>query len=211
MNFPISSSRRLSNYDYHFEVSIRLPFSLILVISIEVSYQTCNEFRYYAVYRRIDMLAVSFVKIILITAVVDIVSGETNFVDKDSKLRGFFEPQWFKENIPFVEFPDKAIEDVYYYRWSSLKRHLRYTVPGAGYIITEFVHKVGYSQKFDTISAAAGHHIYEARWLRNTRYVQVSQQRDNLFSTIDIKSHDHRITLTSGREKEEPPNNIQNG
>lgn len=101
------------------------------------------------------------------------VSGQgTNFVNQDSKLEGFFEPQWFKDNIPFIELPDKEIEDVYYYRWSSLKRHLRYTVPGAGYIVTEFVHKVGYSQKFDTINAAAGHHIYESRWLRNTRYVQ---------------------------------------
>lgn len=118
------------------------------------------------------MLAISFVLIIITAALSD--STETQFVDKDSKLTNFFEPQWFKDNIPFVEVPDKEIEDIYYYRWSSLKRHLRYTVPGAGYIITEFVHKVGYSQKFDTINAAAGHHIYEARWLRNTRYVQVS-------------------------------------
>lgn len=125
------------------------------------------------------MVASSFVKVLLITAVTNIANGETNFVNKDSKLRGFFEPQWFKDNIPFVEVPDKEIEDVYYYRWSSLKRHLRYTVPGAGYIVTEFVHKVGYSQKFDTINAAAGHHIYEARWLRNRRYVQVCQQKQN--------------------------------
>lgn len=114
-----------------------------------------------------------FVVILLTATSLDVSSKETNFVDKDSKLTNFFEPQWFKDNIPFVEVPDKEIEEVYYYRWSSLKRHLRYTVPGAGYIITEFVHKVGYSQKFDTINAASGHHIYEARWLRNARYVQV--------------------------------------
>lgn len=121
------------------------------------------------------MFANSLVIIIIIKVTLSVVScEETNFVNKDSKLENFFEPQWFKDNIPFVEVPVKEIEDIYYYRWSSLKRHLRYTIPGAGYIITEFVHKVGYSQKFDTINAAAGHHIYEARWLRNTRYVQVS-------------------------------------
>lgn len=122
------------------------------------------------------MFAYNFVIILLFTVVLGVVSEETYFVNKDSKLKNFFEPQWYKDNIPFVEVPDKEIEEVYYYRWSSLKRHLRYTTPGAGYIITEFVHKVGYSQKFDTINAAAGHHIYEARWLRNARYVQVSQQ-----------------------------------
>lgn len=111
----------------------------------------------------------SFAVILTFTTVLRVNTQGTNFVDKDSKLENIFEPQWFKDNIPFIE--------VYYYRWSSLKRHLRYTVAGAGYIITEFVHKVGYSQKFDTINAAAGHHIYEARWLRNTRYVQVSQLR----------------------------------
>jgi hypothetical protein len=106
-------------------------------------------------------------------ATVSVIGQRTNFVDEGSKVDSYAESQWFKDNIPFVEVPDKAIEDVYYYRFSSLKRHLRYTLPGAGYIVTEFVHKVGYSQKFDTINAAAGHHIDEARWLRNTRYVKV--------------------------------------
>jgi hypothetical protein len=101
------------------------------------------------------------------------IAQRTNFVNEDSKLVDYAEKQWFKDNIPFLEVPDDKIEAVYYYRWSSLKRHLRYTVPGAGYIVTEFVHKVGYSQKYDTINAAAGHHIDEARWLRDTNYVKV--------------------------------------
>ena len=98
----------------------------------------------------------------------------TNFVDQDSKVGKFAEPGWFKDNIPFLEVPNKEIEDVYYYRWSTLKRHLRYTVPGAGYLVTEFVHSTFYAQKFGSLNDAAGHHIYEARWLRNRRYVQVS-------------------------------------
>ncbi|CAL8144772.1 unnamed protein product [Orchesella dallaii] len=113
-----------------------------------------------------------FIYIALATLIGLASSQNTNFVDKDSKLVGFAEPQWFKDNIPFVEVPDTEIEQVYYYRFSSHKRHLRYAVPGVGYTVTEFVHKVGYSQKFDTINAAAGHHIYESRWLRNTRYAE---------------------------------------
>lgn len=113
--------------------------------------------------------------IILLLALLTIscTGQRTNFVDEDSKIVNFAEKAWYKDNIPFLEVPDEAIEAVYYYRWSSLKRHLRYTLPGAGFIVTEFVHKVGYSQKFDTINAAAGHHIDEAKWLRNSRYVKV--------------------------------------
>ena len=54
----------------------------------------------------------------------------TNFIDKQSKIKQFAESQWFINNIPFIEIPDKNIEDVYYYRWSSHKRHLRYTTLG---------------------------------------------------------------------------------
>jgi len=109
----------------------------------------------------------------ILVTLISINAQSTNFVDQDSKVNHFAEPSWFKENIPFLEVPDNEIENVYYYRWSSLKRHLRYTVLGAGYIVTEFVHNTGYAQKFGTINAAAGHHIYEARWLKNKRYVQV--------------------------------------
>jgi len=97
----------------------------------------------------------------------------TSFVNKDSKLVNFAEKQWFKDSIPFVEVPDKNIEDVYYYRWSSHKRHLRYLHPGVGYSVTEFVHDVGYGSKFGVINAAGGHQIHESRWLRNQRYVKV--------------------------------------
>lgn len=161
-------------------------------------------------YSQHKMFANSVV-VILITAAFGVAAKETHFIDKDSKLKNLFEPQWFKDNIPFVEVPDREIEEVYYYRWSSLKRHLRYTLPGAGYIITEFVHKVGYSQKFDTINAAAGHHIYEARWLRNARYVQVSPNKLREQCGIEQIKRLHRITSTSGREKEELLNNIPNG
>ena len=118
------------------------------------------------------MTKLLFLVLIVALAAVHAQAQTTNFIDQDYKLVGYAEPSWFKANIPFIDVPDKEIEDVYYYRWSSLKRHLRYTVPGAGYTVTEFVHKVFYSQKWDTINAAAGHHIYEARWLRDRRYVQ---------------------------------------
>ncbi|XP_054152490.1 beta-L-arabinobiosidase-like [Oppia nitens] len=99
-------------------------------------------------------------------------NNNNNFIDRSSKVSQFAEKQWFLDNIPFIDIPDKNIEDVYYYRWSSHKRHLRYIIGGTGYMTTEFVNDVGYSQKFGVINAAGGHQIYESRWLRDTRYVK---------------------------------------
>ncbi len=115
-----------------------------------------------------------FISLILFCLLDISYSQMTSFVDKDSKLVGFAEKQWFRDNIPFVEVPDKNIENVYYYRWASHKRHLRYIHPGIGYSVTEFVHDVGYGSKFGVINAAGGHQIHESRWLRNQKYAKVS-------------------------------------
>jgi len=97
--------------------------------------------------------------------------GGTTILDQDALLAGYAEPGWYKNNIPFLEVPDEQIQGVYYYRWSTYKRHLRYTTPEVGYIVTEFVHSVNWAAPYDAINAAAGHHIYEGRWLKNQRYL----------------------------------------
>jgi Mannosylglycerate hydrolase MGH1-like glycoside hydrolase domain len=97
-------------------------------------------------------------------------SSGTSFLDHVTPISGFFGQTFLTENIPFIDIPDSNIQDVYYYRWSALQRHLRYTVPGTGYIITEFMQPVGYAQALNTIDAAAGHQIDEARWLRSQVY-----------------------------------------
>ena len=96
--------------------------------------------------------------------------NSTSFLDQATPIKDFFGQTFLKQNIPFIDIPDKGIQDVYYYRWSSLQRHLRYTVAGTGYIITEFVQPVGYAGALNTIDAAAGHQIDEARWLRSNFY-----------------------------------------
>ncbi|KAF4635464.1 hypothetical protein G7Y89_g2641 [Cudoniella acicularis] len=101
----------------------------------------------------------------------------TTFLDHETLISQFFGKTFLRENVPFIDIPDKQIQDVYYYRWSSLQRHLRYTIAGTGYILTEFVQPVGYAQALNTIDAAAGHQIDETRWLRsnfyNEDYIQV--------------------------------------
>ncbi|KAI0467634.1 Six-hairpin glycosidase [Xylaria cf. heliscus] len=94
----------------------------------------------------------------------------TSFLDHEDPISGFLGRTFLRDNIPYIDIPDKLIQDVYYYRWTSIQRNLRYVTAGTGYMCTEFVQPVGYAKAFGTIDAAAGHQIDEARWLRNTAY-----------------------------------------
>ena len=95
----------------------------------------------------------------------------TNFLDHGQLLAGRDEKDWYEANIPFVEVPDREIQDVYYYRWQVHKEALKYTNPKDGYILSEFLGPVGYSAPDGGISAAAGHHVYEGRWVRDQQYL----------------------------------------
>jgi len=76
---------------------------------------------------------------------------------------------WMKENIPFFECPDKSFEQIYYYRWWTFRKHLKLTPDG--FVFTEFLDEVGHAGKYNTISCALGHHIYEGTWLHDKRYL----------------------------------------
>lgn len=85
------------------------------------------------------------------------------YVPNDSALK------FLLENMPLIELPDKNIEETYYYRWWTYRKHLKKTEDG--FVITEFLPKVPWAGKYNTINCPAGHHIYEGRWLRNPEYV----------------------------------------
>lgn len=99
------------------------------------------------------------------------VGAGTSFLDHRALLGETVEPEWYDANIPFVDLPDEEVEDTYYYRWRTYKEALKYTGPKDGWILSEFLGPVGYSAPFGGINAAAAHHIYEGRWLRDQRYV----------------------------------------
>lgn len=80
--------------------------------------------------------------------------------------------QWYEENIPFLDSPDAEINTTYYYRWELVTRHFIYGSPNTGYAFTEFANRPFWSGAYGTIACPAGHHIYEARWLHNQRYVR---------------------------------------
>ncbi len=74
--------------------------------------------------------------------------------------------EWMRKEIPVFECPDKAIEETYYFRWWTYRKHLKKTEDG--YMVTEFLPKVLWSGKHNEINAAVGHHLYEGRWLKNS-------------------------------------------
>ena len=94
------------------------------------------------------------------------------FVDDEREMLGAAPPlpwDWFVKNIPWLDIPDQEMEETYYFRWYAFQKHIESTPDG--FVITEFLDPVPWAGKFNTIDAAAGHHIREARWLRNPIYV----------------------------------------
>lgn len=76
---------------------------------------------------------------------------------------------WMEKNIPLFECPQQNFEEMYYYRWWTLRKHIKQTP--VGYAFTEFLVNRSYADKYNLISCALGHHIYESRWLRDTTYI----------------------------------------
>ena len=77
--------------------------------------------------------------------------------------------EFLAPNIPLLDCPDKDIERTYYFRWWTYRKHVKKTADG--FVITEFLPKVPWAAKHNTISCPAGHHFYEGRWLRDGKYM----------------------------------------
>lgn len=77
--------------------------------------------------------------------------------------------EWMSKNVPLFNCPDKAMEEMYYFRWWSLRKHIKRTPVGLG--MTEFLVQRSYADKYNLIACAVGHHIMETRWLRDTTYL----------------------------------------
>ena len=77
--------------------------------------------------------------------------------------------EWLEQNIPLFECPDTLLQQTYYYRWWTFRKHLKQTPEG--FVFTEFITPVGHAGKYNTVSSALGHHIYEGRWLHDKTYI----------------------------------------
>ncbi len=76
---------------------------------------------------------------------------------------------WMQANIPLFECPQQNFEEIFYYRWWTLRKHIRKTEKG--FAFTEFLIQRSYADKYNLISSGLGHHIYESRWLHNKKYM----------------------------------------
>ena len=77
--------------------------------------------------------------------------------------------KWMAGNVPLFDCPDKDFNDIYYFRWWSLRKHLKRTPAGWG--MTEFLVPRSYADRYNLIACAIGHHVMESRWLRDSTYL----------------------------------------
>jgi hypothetical protein len=77
--------------------------------------------------------------------------------------------EFLSDNIPLLDCPDKELEEIYYFRWWTYRKHIKQTPEG--FVITEFLPEVPWAGKYNTISCPVGHHLMEGRWLHDPRYL----------------------------------------
>ena len=77
--------------------------------------------------------------------------------------------EWMRKNIPLFDCPQENFREMYYYRWWTLRKHIKRTPVGYG--MTEFLVDRSYADRYNLIACAIGHHVMESRWLRDTTYL----------------------------------------
>jgi mannosylglycerate hydrolase MGH1-like protein/glycosyl hydrolase family 65 len=75
--------------------------------------------------------------------------------------------EWIIEQAPLFDCPSGMMEEIYYYRWWTYRKHIKKTA--AGLILTEFIQPVSHAGAHNTISCAFGHHLAEGRWLHDQK------------------------------------------
>lgn len=92
-----------------------------------------------------------------------------NRIDDESIVRKIPNSQaeaWMQAHIPRVLLPDPMLEQTYYFRWWTFRKHIKRTPDG--HVVTEFHPDVPWAGKHNTIIASGCHHVDEGRWLRDT-------------------------------------------
>jgi hypothetical protein len=67
--------------------------------------------------------------------------------------------EWLQKEIPFFECPDPEVQEMYYFRWWSFRKHLEQT--SQGFVLSEFLTRPV------PVSSALGHQLMEGRWLHD--------------------------------------------
>ncbi|MBZ5626020.1 MAG: hypothetical protein LAQ69_46125 [Acidobacteriia bacterium] len=78
--------------------------------------------------------------------------------------------EWMKRNVPLFTCPDRDIEQIYYFRWWTWRKHIKQTPHGI--IVTEFLKPVKHAAEYNALSCAFGHHVAEGRWLHDPQVIE---------------------------------------
>jgi len=78
-------------------------------------------------------------------------------------------PNWMQANIPVFACSDKTIEETYYFRYWTYRKHIRKTPEG--HVVTEFLPTVPWSGQYNAIVCPVAHQINEGRWLADRSFL----------------------------------------
>ena len=69
---------------------------------------------------------------------------------------------WNSRPVPLFDCSQRNFEEMYYFRWWTLRKHIENTP--VGYAMTEFLVPRSYADKYNLIASGVGHHIHESCW-----------------------------------------------
>ncbi|MCQ2414373.1 MAG: hypothetical protein MJ082_06255, partial [Clostridia bacterium] len=72
---------------------------------------------------------------------------------------------WFSANVPTFSCSDKTVEETYYFRYWTYRKHIKKTEDG--HVVTEFFPAVPWAGNDNAIVCPVVHHIREGRWLKD--------------------------------------------
>lgn len=84
---------------------------------------------------------------------------EFNAAKKLTEVDNKVSAAWLEQNVPLFECADKALEEAYYFRWWTFRKHLQKTPEGS--IIADVRPPTNRASRV----------FYEGRWLRNRQYL----------------------------------------
>jgi hypothetical protein len=76
---------------------------------------------------------------------------------------------WIVANAPLLDCPSAELEQIFYFRWWTYRKHIRQTPDGR--VLTEFITPVSHAGPHNTVACALGHHLAEGRWLRDQAFL----------------------------------------
>jgi hypothetical protein len=77
---------------------------------------------------------------------------------------------FIRRNAPLFNCPDADFQRTWYFRWWTYRKHVLRTPDG--FVVTEFMPKVPWAGKYNTIGAAAFQQVGDGRWLADDSIVR---------------------------------------